>query len=105
MDINRIIMTVFAVGAFIGGIDFLLGNKFGFGEKFEEAIQLMPPTAFNMVGIICISPSIAAILRFFIAPFCNRVGIDPGMLGGVLALDMGGLEPSFAFRILPVLAF
>ena len=52
MDINRIIMTVFAVGAFIGGIDFLLGNKFGFGEKFEEAIQLMPPKAFNMVGII-----------------------------------------------------
>lgn len=90
MDINRIIMTIFAVGAFIGGIDFLLGNKFGFGEKFEEAIQLMPPTAFNMVGIICISPLIAAILRLFIAPLCNRVGIDSGMLGGVLALDMGG---------------
>ena len=79
MDINRILMTVFAVGAFIGGIDFLLGNKFGFGEKFEEAIQLMPPTAFNMVGIICISPLIAAILRLFIAPLCNRVGIDPGL--------------------------
>ena len=90
MDINRIIMTIFAVGAFIGGIDFLLGNKFGFGEKFEEAIQLMPPTALNMVGIICISPLIAAIPRLFIAPLCNRVGIDPGMLGGVLALDMGG---------------
>ena len=68
MDINRIIMTVFAVGALIGGIDFIFGNKFGFGEKFEEAIKLMPPTAFNMVGIICISPAIATILIFCVAP-------------------------------------
>lgn len=90
MDINRIIMAVFAVGAIIGGIDYIIGNKWGFGEKFEEAIKLMPPTALNMVGIICISPAIAALLRIVISPVFNLMGIDPGMLGGVLALDMGG---------------
>lgn len=90
MDINRIIMAVFAVGALIGGIDYLIGNKFGFGEKFEEAIKLMPTTVFNMVGIICISPIIAVALRFCLSPIFNAVGMDPGMLGGVLALDMGG---------------
>lgn len=90
MDINRIIMIIFAVGALIGGVDFLIGNKYGYGEKFEEAIKLMVPTAFNMVGIICLTPTIAMVLRFCIAPIYNFFGIDPGMLGGVLALDMGG---------------
>lgn len=90
MDINRIIMAVFAVGALIGGLDYIRGNKWGFGEKFEEAIKLMPPTAFNMVGIICLSPSIAIVLEKVISPLFKLVGFDPGMLGGVLALDMGG---------------
>lgn len=90
MDINRIIMAVFAVGALIGGIDYIIGNKFGFGEKFQEAIELMPATAFNMVGIICIAPSIAVVLRVCIAPLYRLLNIDPSMLGGVLALDMGG---------------
>ena len=90
MDINRIIMAVFAVGALIGGIDFLIGNKWGFGEKFEEAVKLMPPTVFNMVGILCLAPSIAVVLRVCISPLMKAVGLDPGMLGGILALDMGG---------------
>lgn len=83
-------MAVFAIGALIGGIDYLLGNKWGFGEKFEEAIELMAPTAFNMVGIICLTPTITILLRLVIAPVFHFLGIDPGMVGGVLALDMGG---------------
>ena len=38
-------MTVFAVGALIGGIDFIFGNKFGFGEKVEEAAQAVEEKA------------------------------------------------------------
>lgn len=90
MDINQVIMMIFAVGALVGGLDFLIGNKWGFGEKFEEAIKLMAPTVFNMVGIICLSPAIALVLRFCVTPLFRLIGIDPGMLGGVLALDMGG---------------
>lgn len=90
MDINRVIMMIFAVGALVGGIDFLIGNKWGFGEKFEEAIHLMAPTAFNMVGIICLSPAIAVLLRLLISPVYGFLGIDSAMLGGMLALDMGG---------------
>ncbi|MGI6403882.1 MAG: ethanolamine utilization protein EutH, partial [Oscillospiraceae bacterium] len=29
-------MWVMAIGAIIGGIDRILGNKLGLGEKFEE---------------------------------------------------------------------
>ena len=35
MEMNEIIMCVMAVGAAIGGLDRILGNKFGYGEKFE----------------------------------------------------------------------
>ncbi len=90
MDINRIIMAIFAVGAVIGGIDYIIGNKWGFGEKFEEAVKIMPPTVFNMVGIICLTPSLALLMQYCIAPAFRLVGLDPGLLGGLLALDMGG---------------
>ena len=90
MDINRVIMAIFAIGALIGGIDFLIGNRYGFGEKFEEAIKLMPATVFNMVGILCLAPSIAVLLKVCVAPFFRMLHLDPGMLGGILALDMGG---------------
>jgi len=83
-------MAIFAVGAIIGGIDYLIGNKWGFGEKFEEAINIMPATVFNMVGILCLAPAMAVVLKICIAPLYKMIGIDPSMLGGVLALDMGG---------------
>lgn len=90
LDINRVIMAIFAIGAIIGGIDYLIGNKWGYGEKFEEAINLMPPTVFHMVGILCLTPAIGYALKLCVTPAVRLIGIDPGMLGGVLALDMGG---------------
>ncbi len=36
MTFNDIIMWIVAFGVIIGGIDKILGNKFGLGEKFEE---------------------------------------------------------------------
>ena len=90
MDINRIIMAVFAIGALIGGADYLLGNRWGYGAKFEEAIHLMPPTILSMVGILCVAPSLAVVLRVCVSPLYRLLNIDPSMLGGLLALDMGG---------------
>ncbi|MEE1304144.1 MAG: ethanolamine utilization protein EutH [Agathobacter sp.] len=90
MDINRIIMSIFALGAIVGGIDFIFGSKHEYGKQFESAIRMMAPTAFNMVGIVCLTPAIALVLKTVIAPVFIRLGIDPAMAGGVLALDMGG---------------
>ena len=90
MDINRIIMIIFAFGAIIGGIDYIIGNKWGYGEEMEHAVKLMPASALGMVGIIAMTPLIAVAARIVIAPVFHLFGIDPGMAGGVLALDMGG---------------
>ena len=34
MDINRIIMSIFALGAIVGGIDFIFGSKHEYGKQF-----------------------------------------------------------------------
>ena len=57
MSFNTIIMWIMAVGAIVGGLDRLFGNKFGLGEKFEEGFNAMGPLALGMVGIVCLSSS------------------------------------------------
>lgn len=89
---NRVLMVIIAGGVLLGGIDRLLGNQFGFGEKFEEGFKLLGPTALSMAGIICLAPVLADILGRVIVPFYRAAGIDPGMFGGVLAIDMGGYQ-------------
>ena len=37
MTVNQIVMYFLAFGAALGGIDMVLGNRFGFGEKFEKS--------------------------------------------------------------------
>ena len=34
---------LFAVGVVLGGVDRLLGNRFGLGARFEEAFHLLGP--------------------------------------------------------------
>lgn len=81
-----------ACGVVIGGIDKLCGYKRGYGKKFDEAFSLLAPTAFSMVGILCLSPYIALAVRTLLSPLCRLAGIDPGMLAGLLPIDMGGYQ-------------
>lgn len=91
---NEIIMAILAIGAVIGGVDYMIGNKLGLGSKFEEGFMLLGPTGFSMAGVICLAPLLAAGLRSAIAPLYLKLGLDPGMLGGILAIDMGGYQLS-----------
>lgn len=86
------IMWIMAAGAILGGADRLLGNRLGLGEKFEEAFLLLGSTALSMAGIICLVPLISWILKLAAVPFCDLTGLDPAMLGGWLAIDMGGYQ-------------
>ena len=45
MTINQIIMYLMAFGAALGGIDQVLGNKFGYGEKFENGYRMLGSVA------------------------------------------------------------
>ena len=89
---DKIMMWVMAICAMIGGVDQLAGNKFGLGRRFEDGFQLLGPTALSMAGVICITPLLSLGLEHTIVPLYRILHLDPGMLGGVLAIDMGGYQ-------------
>lgn len=90
MSVQSILLWAMALGALIGGVDHLLGNRFGFGQRFEEAFQLLGPIALSMAGIICLAPLISSGLSGIIVPCFRALGLDPGLFGGILPIDMGG---------------
>ena len=89
---DKIMMWVMAICALIGGVDQLAGNKFGLGRRFEDGFQLLGPTALSMAGLICITPLLSLGLEHTVVPLYRILHLDPGMLGGVLAIDMGGYQ-------------
>ena len=63
MSFSEITMWIMAILALVGGIDRIIGNKLGLGEKFEEGFNAMGPLALGMVGIVCLAPVISVRLR------------------------------------------
>ncbi|MGL4860072.1 MAG: ethanolamine utilization protein EutH [Enterobacteriaceae bacterium] len=84
------IMWLMAIGAVIGGLDRIFGNRLGLGEQFEEGFNAMGPLALSMVGIVCLSPVIAKTLGPLVIPGLTAIGADPAIMGSILANDMGG---------------
>lgn len=91
---STIIMWTMAAGAVIGGVDKIFGNRLGLGKRFEEGFLLLGATALSMAGIICLTPLLSMLLKAAVVPLCGRSGLDPGILGGILAIDMGGYQLS-----------
>lgn len=98
---NEIIMWIMAAGAVIGGIDRIFGNKFGLGKRFEEGFMFLGATALSMAGIICLTPLLSHFLKTTIVPLWNLSGLDAGILGGILAIDMGGYQLSMELSVIP----
>ena len=91
MSAHEILIAVMAVFAALGGLDRILGNRFGLGEKFEEGILAMGSLALAMIGIISLAPVLAVVLKPVILPLFGLLGADPAMFAGtILANDMGG---------------
>lgn len=91
MGINDIIIYIMVIFMIIGGIDKILGNKFGYGEKFEEGFMAMGSLALAMVGVISLAPVLAKVLRPVVEPLYTALGADPAMFATtLLANDMGG---------------
>lgn len=89
---SMILMIFIAAGAILGGVDKILGIRFGLGQKFDDGFLLMGQMALSMTGIICLAPMLATWLGSVIRPVFSAVGIDPAMFGCVLAIDMGGYQ-------------
>ena len=91
MSAHEILIAVMAVFAALGAIDRIIGNKFGLGKEFEEGILAMGSLAIAMVGIICLAPVLAKVLRPVVVPVFQLLGADAAMFAGtILACDMGG---------------
>ena len=91
MSAHEILILVMAAFALLGGVDRIFGNKLGLGKEFESGILAMGSLALAMVGIICLAPVLAGLLRPVVVPVYEFLGADPAMFAGtILACDMGG---------------
>lgn len=91
MSFHEILIAVMGVFALLGGLDRIFGNRFGLGKEFEEGILAMGSLALAMVGVVCLAPVLAAVLKPVVVPIYAFLGADPAMFAGtLLACDMGG---------------
>ncbi len=91
MSVHEILIYIMAAFAAFGAIDRIFGNKLGLGEEFEKGILAMGSLALAMVGVICLAPVLANLLRPAVVPVYTFLGADPAMFAGtILACDMGG---------------
>ncbi len=86
------IMAFFSV---ISGIDKILNNRFGLGEKFDEGFKSLGGLALTVIGIYSISPVIADLVTPLIYPLAKLLKIDPSVfISSILAPDLGGYNTS-----------
>ena len=91
MSAHEILIAIMAFFAVLGALDRILGNKFGLGQEFENGILAMGSLAMAMIGIICLAPVLANLLKPVVVPVYNFLGADGAMFAGtILACDMGG---------------
>jgi len=101
--VSNVILYCLAFGALLGGIDHILGNRFGLGQRFEEAFRLLGSIALSMAGILCLAPLLSALLGTVVVPLFRILRFDPGMFGSILAIDMGGYQMSMALAADPMI--
>ena len=88
---SEVLLFVMALFAVAGAADRILGNRLGLGKEFEDGITAMGSLALAMLGIICLAPVLAGLLRPVVVPVFRLLGADPAMFAGsLLACDMGG---------------
>jgi len=88
---SEILLFIMALFAVVGAADRILGNRLGIGKEFEDGITAMGSLALAMLGIICLAPMLASLLKPIVVPVFRLLGADPAMFAGsILACDMGG---------------
>ena len=91
MNANQIVMAVLTVFFVLGAVDRCIGNKIGFGAEFERGFKLMGPIALSILGLTCIAPAVADILKEVVVPVYHLFGADAAMFAGTFfSPDAGG---------------
>jgi len=102
VDINQIIVNIMVVFMVIGALDRCIGNRFGLGNKIDEALGTMSDMCIPMVGMILMAPLIGDLLSPVVSPLFTALGADPAMFANaILACDMGGYSLAHSMAIDP----
>ena len=92
---GNIVLYIMVLFSIIGGIDKLLNNRYGLGEKFEEGFKSIGELALTMLGIISLSPVISKLIMPILYPLSQITRADPSVfISSILAVDMGGYATS-----------
>ena len=91
LSINSVIMMIMMIFMLVGAVDKIMGNKFGYGEEFENGFNAIGPLAMSMAGVVAAAPVLATVLGPIITPIYTAIGADASMFATtLLACDMGG---------------
>lgn len=86
-------MYIIGICFILGGLDYMIGNKFALGDKFCEGIKSMGVLALGMIGIYSLAPIIGEGISKIIIPLSSVLKIDPSIIPtSFLAVDMGGWQ-------------
>lgn len=95
------VMVLFSI---IGGLDNILGNKYGLGVKFEEGFKAMGGLALTIIGIYSLSPLLGKALMPILNPLSQLLGADPSVfISSLLAIDLGGYTTSMEIANNPLI--
>jgi ethanolamine transporter len=79
-----IVASIAGVFTAIAGLDYINGNKYGYGNKYTEAWETLAPMAISMVGITSLTPVMRIFLTPFIGPVFELLRSHPTMFAGCL---------------------
>ena len=88
MTVIKIVILAFCV---LGALDWLAGNRLGFGKEFERGFSLFGAMALSMLGMLVLAPLLGVWLTPAFLAFYRLLGIDPSIIpASLFANDMGG---------------
>lgn len=93
MNAVTLVMLVFSV---LGGLDRIIGNRFGLGKEFERGLMLMGTMALSMIGMLILAPVLADLMRPALQVMERILPFDPSIVpASLFANDMGGAPLSY----------
>ena len=68
LSVNSIIIFIMMIFMLIGAVDRIQGNRWGYGQQFEEGFHAIGPMMLAMAGVIAAAPVLAIVLKCLWVP-------------------------------------
>lgn len=89
--LNSAFILIIVVFAMVGGIDLFFGDKYGYGSKFKEGLEIFGSIAIVFVGMVAMAPLLKMLIGPILTNLFSMVGISPAMFPTMFfGSDMGG---------------